>query len=138
MTAGGCPSAAARFTTRPLASRFSRRPPTSNSSTSGRTARRASAAARKRVEVDLDVEVAGVGEDRAVLHALEVLGAEHGAAAPVTVMKTSPRSAACERRQDLEALHPRLERADRVDLADDHARAEAVRAQRDARLPVQP
>ena len=28
------------------------------------------------VEVDLDVEVAGVGEDRAVLHALEVLAAQ--------------------------------------------------------------
>ena len=38
--------------------------------------RRARSSAR---QVDLDVEVAGVGEDRAVLHPLEVLGGEHGA-----------------------------------------------------------
>ena len=79
ITADGWPSADARFTTRPRASRLSRLPPTSNSSTSGRTSRRALAEALERAQVDLDVEVPGVGEDRAVLHPLEVLGGEHRA-----------------------------------------------------------
>ncbi len=44
----------------------------------------ASAADRQRaqvLELDLDVEVAGVGEHAPVLHALEVLGAQHVAPA---------------------------------------------------------
>ena len=55
---------------------------------------------------------------------------------PVTVMKRSPLSAASSGRQDLVALHPRLERAQRVDLADDHPRARAAGAQRDAAAGV--
>ena len=43
-------------------------------------ARPVAAGRAQRVEVDLDVEVAGVGQHRAVLHAREVLGAEHAAA----------------------------------------------------------
>ena len=74
------PAPAARFTTRPAASRFSRRPPRSYSSTSGRTSHAVGRSAQ-RVEVDLDVEVARVGQHGAVLHALEVLGAQHAARA---------------------------------------------------------
>jgi hypothetical protein len=56
----------------------------------------------------------------------------------VTVTNTWPRAAALERGHDLEALHPGLERAHRVDLADDDLRAGALRADRDAlaRPPV--
>ena len=74
MTSAGWPSAAARFTTRPRASRFRRRSPRSYCSTSGSTSRTLHGERAQRGEVDLDVEVAGVGEHRAVLHALEVLG----------------------------------------------------------------
>ncbi len=131
MTADGCPSAEARFTTRPWASRFRRRPSTSYSSTSGRTSRWALARRSSAAEVDLDVEVPGVREDRAVLHAGEVLGGQHGAVAGDGDEDVAALGG-LERRHHLEALHPRLERANRVDLADDDAGAEALRAQRDA------
>ena len=67
-----------------LGSRLSRRPsPRSYCSTSGSTWRTpARASSRSAVEVDLDVEVAGVGQHRAVLHALEVLAAQDARASP--------------------------------------------------------
>ena len=43
---------------------------------------------------------------------------------PVTVMKTSPRGSRLRRGHDREALHPRLQRTQRVDLTDDHRCAE--------------
>ena len=72
MTPAGWPSAALRFTRRPSASSRSRRrrppaPATVNSSTIGRTSlRRPSAIAARPDEVDLDVEVPGVGKDGTV------------------------------------------------------------------------
>ena len=56
---------------------------------------------------------------------------------PVTVTNRSPRSAASERRHHLEGVHARLERAQGVDLADDHRRAGAAGALGDP-LPVAP
>ena len=45
---------------------------------------------------------------------------------PVAVMKMSAVSTTSSRRLDLVALHRGLQRADRVDLGDDHARALAA------------
>jgi hypothetical protein len=75
--------------------------------------------------------VARVGEHGAVLHAREVLPAQDVAPAgdgyeDVAALRR------VQRRHHREALHARLERAQRIDLADDHGRAEAVRAQRHA------
>ena len=91
----------------------------------------AGASSRSAPQVDLDVEVAGVGEHGAVLHALEVL-------APSTsrVARDGDEDVAAlgrvERGHDLEALHARLERRDRVDLADDDRGARAARPLGDA------
>ena len=83
------------------------------------------------VEVDLDVEVPGVGEDGAVLHALEVLAAQDRARA-----RDGDEHVAAlgrlERRHHLVAVHARLQRAHRVDLAHDHGGAGAPGALRDA------
>ena len=83
------------------------------------------------VEIELDVEVAGVGQQRAVLHALEMLAPEdpsgtgHGD-------KDVPSLGRLQCRHHLIAAHPRLERPQRVDLADDHGGAGASRALGDA------
>ena len=85
----------------------------------------------QRRDVDLDVEVAGVGEDRAVLHPLQVLARDD-----VLVAGRRAEDVADLRglrhRQHLEAVHHGLERAQRIDLGDDHVRAHAARAGRDA------
>ena len=81
-------------------------------------------------DVDLDVEVARVREQRAVLHLLEVFATDHVAVAGRGAEDVADRRGALHR-QHLEALHDRLERAQRVDLADDDARAHAARAQRE-------
>ena len=86
----------------------------------------------QRRDVDLDVEVAGVREDRAVLHPLHVLARAITRLSPVAVQKMSPISAASLHRQHLEAVHRRLERPHRVDLGDDHERAHAARPHGDA------
>ena len=100
-------------------------------STSGSTWRTLAGELAQVGERDLDVEVAGVGEHGAVLHALEVLAAQHVARAGDGDEHVAALGGG-ERGQDLEALHPRLERAQRVDLADDDRRAGAAGAQRDA------
>ena len=51
---------------------------------------------------------------------------------PVTVMITSARAAASIAGQHLEAVHHGFERAQRIDLADDHVGAQALGAHRDA------
>ena len=82
-------------------------------------------------QVDLDVEVAGVREDRPVLHALEVLAAQDARDAG----DGDEDVAALGRGQpghDLVALHAGLERGHRIDLADDHRRAGAARSLGDA------
>ena len=82
---------------------------------------------RKRAErrdVDLDVEVPGVGEDRAVLEALHVLARDD-----VLVAGRRDEDVAhlgrLRHRHHLEAVHHGLERFHRVDLGDDHVRARA-------------
>ena len=85
----------------------------------------------QRTELELVVEVAGVGEDRAVGHQPEVL-----AAPDVEVARAADEELADPRRigrvHDPEAVHGRLEAADRVDLADHDVRPHPVRARRDA------
>jgi hypothetical protein len=92
--------------------------------------RRGGEAAQRR-DVDLDVEVAGIRQDRAVLHALQVGAADHvlvsGRRAEDVAHLGSPRH-----RQHLEAVHRRLERRHRIDLRDDHVRAHAARPARHA------
>jgi hypothetical protein len=62
--------------------------------------------------------VPGVGEHRAILHALEVGRAEHVAGAGDRDEHVSALGGR-ERRHDLVAVHPRLESAQGIDLADD-------------------
>ncbi len=69
--------------------------------------------------VDLVVEVADVRDDREVLQRLEVLGRDDIAVAGAghhDVDLAGDIDQACH----LETVHRRLQRADRVDLADDH------------------
>ena len=130
MTPAGWPCAAARLTTWPRASRFRRRPSgcvvllderqdlrprrrrgrASEISTSKCPALASTAPSFMRVEVLAAQDVAAAGDGDEDVAALGRV----------------------ERGQDLEALHPRLERAQRVDLADDDRRAGAAGAQRDA------
>ncbi len=130
ITAAGWPSAAARFTTRPPASRFS----AAVAEVEALDQRQDLADARgRRAQVgerDLDVELPRVGQHRPVLHAREVLAAQHVGHAGDGDEDVAALGGV-QRRHHLEALHPRLQRAQRIDLADDHRRAEAVRAQRD-------
>src|SRR5690606_19734289 len=119
MTAAGCPSAAVRFTTRPSARSSSRLPSGSTySPVLGRTPGRG--------RVDLHVEVAGVGEARAVLHDREVLGPDD---VPVAGHRDEHVAALGRpaHRLDLVPLEGRLERVHRVDLGDDDPRPEAPR-----------
>ena len=85
----------------------------------------------ERRDVDLDVEVAGVGDDRAVLHDLEVLAAQH-----VDVAGDGDEEVAdlggLGHRHDAEAVHDGLERAQRVDLDHDDVGAVALHAHGDA------
>ena len=83
------------------------------------------------VEVDLDVEVSGVGQHRAVLHAREVLAAEDRARARHGDEHITARGRR-ERGHHLEAVHAGLQRSHRVHLAHDHGRAGPARACRDA------
>ena len=73
-------------------------------------------------DFDLIVKVPNVGDDRLMLHAPHVVGGDHVSAAgrgdvDVGDVKHLFKSG------HLEAVHCRLERADRVDLSDDHAGA---------------
>ena len=68
-----------------------------------------------------------VGEQRAVLHQREVLAAQHPPGAGDGHEDVAARGG-LERRHHLVAGHPRLERPQRVDLADDHRRARAAGA----------
>ena len=127
MTAAGWPWPAARLTTRPEASRFRRRSPRSYCCDERQDVADLDGRGAQRVEVDLDVEVPGVGQDRAVLHALEVLAAQDRARAGDGDEDVAARRR-LQRGHDLEALHPRLQRAHGIDLADHDLRAGAARA----------
>ena len=101
------------------------------SSTSARASRVSTASVLQRRDLDLDVEVAGVREDRAVLHALEVRAGDDVLVAGRGAEDVADLGRALHR-HDLEAVHRGLERAQRVDLGDDHVRAHPPRARRDA------
>ncbi len=75
--------------------------------------------------VDLVVEVADVADDRLVLHPA-MCSTVMMSLLPVAVMKMSAVSTHVLERGDLVALHRRLQRADRVDLGDDHPGALAA------------
>ena len=81
--------------------------------------------------IDLDVEVARVAEDRAVLHRAHVLFRDHVLVAGRGAEDVADRGCLLHRHH-LVAVHQRLERAHRVDLGDDHVRAEPLGAHRDA------
>ena len=85
----------------------------------------------QRRDVDLDVEVARVADDRAVLHHLEVLARDHVLVAGRRAEDVADLRGLAHRHH-LEAVHQRLERAHRVDLGDDHVRAESLGPHRDA------
>ncbi len=94
------------------------------------------AIAREARDVDLVVEVADVADDRLVLHALPCRPRVMMSLLPVVVMKMSAAVEHFLERLDLVALHRRLQRADRVDLGDDHARALAAQRFRAALADV--
>ena len=75
--------------------------------------------------VDLVVEVADVPDDRLVLHLRHVRGGDHVLVAGRGDEDVGGADHVLEAR-DLVAVHRRLQRADRVDLGDDHARALAA------------
>ena len=72
--------------------------------------------------VDLGVEVADVADDRVVLHARHRIDAQDVLVAGCRDEDVSGLHHIDERR-DLVALHRGLQRADRIDLGDDDARA---------------
>ena len=82
ITAAGWPSAAARLTSRPSASRKISRPSLVRwPSTNGRAWNFSTVIASRSLLVDLDVEVARVADDRAGLHRLEHLAGDRVAVA---------------------------------------------------------
>ena len=95
MTAAGWPSAAARFTTRPWASRFRRRPAELELLDERQhLAARDRRSARELVDGDLDVEVARRWRASRRPSCARSARARSTSRPPVTVMKTSPRAAA--------------------------------------------
>ena len=85
----------------------------------------------ERRDVDLDVEVAGVGDDGAVLHDLEVLAAQHVDVAGGGDEELGDLGGLGDG-HDAEAVHDRLEGAQRVDLEHDDVGAVALHAHREA------
>src|SRR3954447_7147940 len=90
---------------------------------------------REAGHVDLVVEVADVADDRLVLHARHLLGRNDVLVAGRGDEDVGGLDDVLEAR-DLVALHRRLQRADRVDLGDDHARALAAQRFRAALADV--
>ena len=103
----------------------------SNSSTSGRASRVDDGELPKRRDLDLDVEVAGVGEDGAVLEALDRAARDDVLVAGGRAEDVADLGRALDRHH-LVAVHERLERPHGIDLGDDHVRAHAPRAHRHA------
>ena len=76
-------------------------------------------------DVDLGVEVADVADDGIVLHAVEMFAADHVAVAGRRDEDVT-RVSNVFHRGDLVAFHRRLQRANWIDLGDDHAGAQAL------------
>ena len=85
----------------------------------------------ERRDVDLDVEVAGVADDGAVLHRREVLAAQDFQVAGERAEDVADRHGLGHRHHAV-AVHLGLERLERIDLGDDDVGAEPARAHRDA------
>ena len=75
--------------------------------------------------LDLDVEVADIADDRTVLHPLHVIYTDDVLAAGGGDEDVALGDGIVHP-LDLVAFHRRLQRTDRVDLGDDHPRAEAL------------
>ena len=90
-------------------------------------------AAVERLHVDLDIEVSGVGDDRAVLHPLAVLERNDVFAARDGHENVAD-GGGIHHRHDLVAVHNGLERPDGVNFCHDDFRAEALGAQK-CRMP---
>src|SRR5204862_2185716 len=75
-------------------------------------------------DIYLDIEVAGVGEDGAILHHQKVLGADHAAHAG-SRHKDIAKRRSIGHGHDLEAIHHSFEPTNRVDLANDDLGAHA-------------
>ena len=76
----------------------------------------------ERALVDLDVEVSAVGEDRAVLHQLEVLASDHARVAGHGDEQVADPCGVADRHDPI-PLHDGLERRGGVDLGHDHVRS---------------
>src|SRR5438067_12879073 len=85
----------------------------------------------QRRDLDLDVEVPRVGEDGAVLHALDVLARDDGLVARRRAEEIAALGG-LSHRQNLEAVHGRLERPYRVGFGRDDVRSHLARTQRHA------
>ena len=138
MTEAGCPSAAARLMRRPSASRWIRRP-SAQSELLDEVADRPPLAGEllERRDVDLDVEVAGVADDRAVLHRAEVLVAQHALVAGHGDEDVAERRR-LGHRHDAEAVERGLDRLGRIELGHDDLRARGPRARIATPRPHQP
>src|SRR6266850_2479275 len=79
------------------------------------------------LDVDLDVEVAAVRDDGAILHAREVLAREDAGVAGHRAEEVADRGG-LERGHDAVAVHRGFQRLERVHLGDDHVGAHAFRA----------
>ena len=132
MTIAGWPSAAEMLTSRPSASRIDA-PAVGHRELLDEVPGlpRRDGERLQRGDVDLDVEVPGVADDRAVLHHGEVIVGDHvlvagGGAEDVTDRR------GLRHRHHLVPVHEGFERPHRIDLGDDDVRTEAACAQRDA------
>jgi hypothetical protein len=81
----------------------------------------------ERRDVDLHIEVTGVGNDRAVFHHFEMMLVDHVEVACHGAEDVADLGG-FGHRHDLEAVHDRFERLHRVDLGDDDLSAHAARA----------
>ena len=85
----------------------------------------------QRRNINLHVEVAGVCDDRAVLHFLVVLFADHTLVAGNRAEDIA-KLGCFVHCHDAVAIHRSFERARRIDLGNDHVRAQAASARRQA------
>ena len=123
MTLAGWPWAAARLIRRPSPRTYRRRPSGwTYSSTNSRTPLfSVLGLLGELVQGQLDVEVAGVADHRAILHGGEVLAADDVDVAGDGDEQVADLGGLGDR-HDLEAVHRGLDGADRVDLGDDDVR----------------